>query len=156
MDFTCKDISVSEDLKSFVSFLKGNKIKEVVLDTIKLSKDFKLPLLKQLEGRPADVVYQLFHLGIDEFFNDIIKEAPTEGVTKLLNQWQNKQIASEITTITTDDIKSSYMIRKQVMISYIHEYSTEPLIYINLVQELNNIVCLAEKAAIEWLGSAIK
>lgn len=152
METTCKDISISGDLKSYVSYLKKNRIREVVLDSIKLSTDMKLPILKQLEGKPQNLVYQLFHLGVDEFFNDILNERPIEGVTKLLAQWKKKQVASEISYITTDDIVSSYMIRKQVMVSYIHEYSSEPLVYINLVQELNNIVCLAEKAAIDSLG----
>ncbi|HEX8547417.1 MAG TPA: hypothetical protein VF691_10685 [Cytophagaceae bacterium] len=152
MESTCKDISISEDLKSYVSFIRRNKIREVISDIIKLSQDLKLPVLKQLAGQSAEKIYQLFHLGVHEFFNDILMENPIEGVKKLLAQWRNKQVASEITSLSIDDIVSSYMIRKQVLVSYINDYSSEPLVYINLVQELNNIVCLAEKAAMDALG----
>jgi len=130
-------------------------MREVVLDIIKLSQDMQLPLLKQISGHSSDTIFQLFHLGVDEFFNDVLNEDPVGGVTKLLSQWKNKQVANQITSITTDDVVTSYMIRKQVLIQYINDYSSEPLVYINLVQELNNIVCLAEQAAINWLHSAL-
>jgi len=153
MQSVCNELSISQDLKSYIAFLKNNKLTEVVNDVIKLTNDFKLPFLKQIKGQPKEVVFQLFHLGINEFFEDILKENPVQGAVKLLLEWKQRRIAKEITSLTDDDIVSSYLIRKQVLISYIHEFSNDPLVYINLVQELNNIICLVEQAALSSLGA---
>ena len=152
MQSSCKDLSISAELKTYITFLKNNRLSQVINDTIRLSKDYQLPFLKQLTNQPPDVIHKLFHIFINEFIEDVLTENPIQGVVKLLLEWKDKKIASEITSFTLDDIVSTYLIRKQVLISYIHDYSSDPLIYINLVQELNNIVCLVEQEAINSLA----
>jgi len=149
------EVEVSKELMSYITFLKAGKLDEIINDVIRLSYEYKLPAMKQLEGVRPETIYYLTSIGINDFFNDILAEKPIEGLLRALDDWTNKRIGEEISTLTHNDIVTGYLIRKQVLIKKIPEYNTDPIIYINLVQELNNLIAQIEATALRALAIVI-
>ncbi|HEX8546274.1 MAG TPA: hypothetical protein VF691_04885 [Cytophagaceae bacterium] len=125
-----QEVTTSKDLKLYISFLKAEKLDEIIPEVIRLSYEYQLPAMKQLEGVRAETIYHLTALGITDFFNDIIEGKPIEGLLRALDDWKNRKVGTEIKSLSYEDIVTGYLIRKQVLIQKIQEYTQDSLLYI--------------------------
>lgn len=144
-------METSANLKAFSAFLKSEKRKDLIEEVIAQSYHHKLPAMEQLKGLSKLKVYQLFEYGIIIFLDDIINDRPLEGLIQYLSEWMDKKVATEIKSISYTDVISGYQIRKQVMIRFIDSFTSDPLKYIDLVQELTKIMAIIEKTTVDYL-----
>ena len=143
----------SEILKNYISFLKDGFLDNFVYTNIKLSYEYKLPLMNQIEGLSEARKCNIFEIGIKAFYEDVLKDRVLQGVIDILDDWKNKSIVTEISNISYNDIILSYMIRKQALVQYIDYYSSEPEEFISLVQELNKLISEIEDLTIKFFQS---
>lgn len=151
---THTEFETSQELKAFVSFLKAEKLREIIEDVIRLSYEYQLPAMKQLEGVMHETIYNLTSIGLIDFFNDIQEGKPIQGLIKALDDWTNKRIGQEITSLSYNDVVTGYLIRKQVLVKRISSYTDDPMVYINLVRELNNLMAKVEEVTLRVLAIA--
>ena len=131
------ELKSSESLKRYITFLLEGFLDNFVYTNIKLAHEYKLPVMKQIEGLSEARISNLFEIGIKGFFEDIINDLLLEGVVRNINDWKNKTKATEITSISYNDLIIGYQIRKQALVQYIDYYSSEPQEFIVLLEELN-------------------
>ena len=106
--------------------------------------------MKQIESLSEARISNLFEIGIKGFFEDIINDQLLEGVVRNINDWKNKTKATEITSISYNDLIIGYQIRKQALVQYIDYYSSEPQEFIVLLEELNQIINKIEEFTLQY------
>lgn len=148
-------------LSKYAEFLLQNHLDRLVLDSIRRAKEYKLPILKQLENLSDD---QLFDISKKGFAEDILiplsTGIPFEKVKENIENWKSNNLILAREQISNLDITSIYHIRKLSMLEMMEYYDYSKMEGIKLHQEIesyfNHCINLAYQAYEEIQRGALQ
>lgn len=134
-------------LPAFADYILKNKLREFTKEQLKLTFEVDLPVLKYYDLSMYSEE-QLIELSIPtyrEFFNAAKENKLKEHLADAIKKWETNQLPN-ITRdqLVVEDITLATYIRKKALLAFIHDYTTDVNIAIELVKEIDDYTLQAE------------
>lgn len=129
-----------QKLEGLAAFTLTYQLDEATQLNLKLARQSKLPLLDLFSHLSEEELFQLSKKGVKEFFEQLANHTALQEAKKSLLDWKNgkqKNFSREAVQLT--DIVLTYSIRKQMILQLLPAYTSDCLLIVAIMQELEQL-----------------
>lgn len=137
-------------LPGYAKFLLANKLTDVSVEQLKLSRQFKLPLLQFLQHLPDDKLIKIGEDSLKELLTYIADNRVAAYIEIALERWLNNQLpVIAKNQINTDDITLLSFIRRQSFRTFIYSYTSDIKTAIAILNEIDLFTVTNDEMALK-------
>ena len=125
-------------LPRFATYIREQRLRDYVTETIRLSRRMQLPLLQFFRDWPEEKLLQYFQTTASEFLSFLAANQGKKQIREAIALWQKDQL--EIVgkyEITAQDLTLVVYIRSRALKGFIRDYTTDMATAMQLVEELD-------------------
>lgn len=128
-----------EQLPAFASFLKNNCVEEYVMETLRLTKEVNLPMMKYLASISDEDLFKMSIASTGEFLAAVETNKLQEHVERSLRKWMDDDFGIiKRDEISAEDILLAGFLRKKTMTKFLPSYTTDVLKAIEIIKEIDD------------------
>lgn len=147
-DFTLTDKHFTH-LKGFAAFILENCLREVTEISITIFRQVQLPLLKVLAHLPEQEFHEYIQGLLEDFLTQILEETALEHAKGTLRTWRSDTAPNNPSgDITPADLVLDYHVRKQALLEFVDQYTTDVKEAVAIARELDKFYTEVEKFAL--------
>ena len=137
---------------AFAQFILDNKLKEFALETIKLSREVNLPLLKFFSSYSEEQLIQISTHQIKETLKLIAANKAKEYVEGSMKIWENNEfsiISKDV--LVADDFTLQSFVRRKIFRDFLRFYTSDIDMLTSIMEEIDLFVLESETAFLNAL-----
>ena len=128
-------------LPAYATYLLHHHLDDYVRESVRLSHEVQLPLLKRLSHLSDEQQLQLSRMTSAEFLTCLSENKAKDYVEGTLKRWQNDQLPIlGKYDVNAEDITIINYVRNKVLKHWLHAYSTDIDLILNLNAEIDLLV----------------
>ncbi|MBX9851902.1 MAG: hypothetical protein K2X86_09100 [Cytophagaceae bacterium] len=146
-----------KNLKEYASYLLQNKrSEEMALLNIELIRKNYPPLLNFFITSDEQEIQNIFKKSLENFLKDLSQEKGVDGFTRAADMAKQKKLSYlNDNRLAAQDIIIGYTIRKQVLLHFIKDYSSDPYVHIAISHELDAFLFIVQKLAADMYSEKV-
>lgn len=135
-------------LKRFGAFLLAHHLQEAAEANIKLARQAELPLLKLFSHMSEQELFTFSRQTLETFLQQLVEQNALENAKEVLLKWRSDTLPNiPRNGVATADLVLAYHVRKQLLLDYIHRYTTDVNTSVAIAKELDQFYSLIEQFA---------
>jgi len=125
--------------KEFAEFCLSNVLEKICVHYFKTIKSLDLPLIALFRDVPEKVLMSFLKDRLVLFLNDAIADRCLDEILQLTDQWKHGALPYEVNkyAVRPSDLLVGFGIRKDVLVQFIPEFTSDVGKALSIVQELN-------------------
>lgn len=137
---------------AFAQFILDNKLKEFALDTIRLSREVNLPVLKFFSSYSEEQLIQLSTHQITETLKLIAANKAKAYVEGSLKVWKNNELSIiSKDVLVADDFTLQSFVRRKIFRDFLRFYTSDIDLLTSIMEEIDLFVLESETAFLNAL-----
>jgi PAS domain S-box-containing protein len=138
-----------KNLKTFVAFLKDEKLREFTEENLEMMAKMRIPILKQFSNLGAEEMTKRSMISNTIYLTALIDGTAVDKANESLWQWEENKLAG----ISNDEIQPSdlvlmYSAQKKVMLNNLLHYTHDAAEVVCIVGELEDYFTLVQESAV--------
>ncbi|WPP49166.1 sensor histidine kinase [Catalinimonas niigatensis] len=137
-------------LRKYGKFLLANCLEEAAIESIKISREMNVPLLKLFDHLSEEQFVNFSKQTLHEFFEQLSNDEAFESTKETLLQWKSGThplIAKD--KVQAADITLVNHTRKLLLLNFIPQYTSEPGVILSIAKELEMFYAGIEQMAFQ-------
>src|SRR6185312_1001003 len=141
-----------EKLIEFLKYVRDNHVEELARESIKNSKEMKLPILKLFEHLPEEALIQQSIKGTHDFVDTLVDGTYQEKQMANLKLWEEDKLPGiSKDSIEPTDLVLIYIIQKKGYFKFIPQYTKDVQLAIDIVLEMEQLHLSSQLAGINLM-----
>lgn len=125
-------------LSSFASFILENHLDEYVRESLRISYEANLPIMKFFRELGEEQLFELSKQGSRDVLQGLIDGRPGDLIRQSIEMWKSNQLPRmEKDDVVVEDITLVSHVRKKSLLAFIPRFTKDPALIIKLVGELD-------------------
>ncbi|WP_017731024.1 PAS domain-containing protein [Nafulsella turpanensis] len=129
-----------QKLEGLATHVLTSQLDKATQLNLKIAQQSKLPLLKLFAHLTEAELFELSKKGVKDFFEQLASHTALQEAKKSFLEWKNgKQIGFSREAVQLNDIVLTYSIRKQVILQLLPGYTSDCLLIVAIMEELEQL-----------------
>ncbi|RRB01043.1 sensor histidine kinase [Larkinella rosea] len=128
-------------LPAYAQFLLDNHLEELAAEFIRLFREVDLPMLAFFKSLSDEQLLEMSKETTIKLLVAFVENRSVENIIATVNRWSQDQLPTiGRNQIATNDIGSISYVRKQALTTFLTRYSTDPLVFIPIIREIDRYI----------------